>query len=93
LAVPNRSKRQYGLGIAREETMNKTSRSTYEPMDAVIELSRMARYVALEDIQTLVYDLEHRAPMSVECALARAFLSWRKQLEQLRVGSEQRKGG
>jgi hypothetical protein len=39
--------------------------------------------MALEDIQTLVYDLEHTAPMSAECALARAFLAWRKQLEQL----------
>jgi len=54
-----------------------------EPMDAVLELSRMAQFVGIEDIQTLVYDLEHTAPMSAECALARAFLSWRKQLEQL----------
>lgn len=56
---------------------------TLEPMDAVLELSRMAQFVAIEDIQTLVYDLEHSAPMSAECALARAFLAWRKQLEQL----------
>jgi hypothetical protein len=52
-------------------------------MDAVLELSRMARHIPLEDIQTLVYDLEHARPMSAECALARAFLAWRKQLEQL----------
>jgi hypothetical protein len=52
-------------------------------MDAILELSRMAQFMALEDIQTLVYDLEHTAPMSAECALARAFLAWRKQLEQL----------
>jgi hypothetical protein len=32
--------------------------------------------------------LEHTAPMSAECALARAFLAWRKQLEQLRTGPE-----
>ena len=56
---------------------------TRNPMDAVLELSRMAQFIALEDIQTLVYDLEHSAPMSPECALARAFLAWRKQLEQL----------
>lgn len=56
---------------------------TKAPMDAVLELSRMAQFMALEDIQTLVYDLEHSAPMSAECALARAFLAWRKQLEQL----------
>ena len=48
---------------------------TRDPMDAVLELSRMAQFIALEDIQTLVYDLEHSAPMSAECALARAFLS------------------
>jgi hypothetical protein len=54
-----------------------------EPMDAVLELSRMAQSMALEDIQILVYDLEHTTPMSAECALARAFLAWRKQLEQL----------
>ena len=52
-------------------------------MDAVLELSRTARLMALEDIQTLVYDLEHTAPMSAELALARAFLAWRKQLEQV----------
>ena len=65
--------------------MNRTDgyKRTLEPMDAVLELSRMAQFIALEDIQTLVYDLEHTAPMSAECALARAFLAWRKQLEQL----------
>ncbi len=52
-------------------------------IDSVLELSRLAQSMALEDIQTLVYDLEHGAPMSAECALARAFLAWRKQLEQL----------
>ena len=62
---------------------------TLEPMDAMLELSRMAQFVALEDIQTLVYDLEHTAPMSAECALARAFLAWRKQLEQLPRASKQ----
>ena len=56
---------------------------TFAPMDAVLELTRMAQLIALEDLQTLVYDLEHTAPMSAECALARAFLAWRKQLEQL----------
>jgi hypothetical protein len=59
-------------------------------LDAVLELSRMARHIALEELQALVYDLEHTAPMSAECALARAFLTWRKQLEQLRTGSERR---
>ena len=59
------------------------------PIDAVLELSRMAQFIALEDIQTLVYDLEHSAPMSAECALARAFLAWRKQLEQLPRASKQ----
>jgi hypothetical protein len=49
----------------------------------------MAQFLSLEDIQTLVYDLEHSAPMSVECALARAFLAWRKQLEQLPRASKQ----
>lgn len=58
-------------------------RRALTPLDAVLELSRMARSIALEDLQTLVYDLEHTAPMSAECALARAFLAWRKQLEQL----------
>ena len=58
-------------------------RRAMAPMDAVLELSRMAQLISLEDIQTLVYDLEHSAPMSAECALARAFLVWRKQLEQL----------
>ena len=58
-------------------------RRTKAPMDVVLELSRMAQFISLEDIQTLVYDLEHSAPMSAECALARAFLAWRKQLEQL----------
>jgi hypothetical protein len=58
-------------------------RRALAPMDAVLELSRMAQSIALEDLQTLVYDLEHTAPMSAECALARAFLTWRKQLEQL----------
>jgi hypothetical protein len=53
-------------------------------MDAVLELSRMAKHIALEEMQTLLYDLEHTAPMSVECALARAFLDWRKQLERIR---------
>jgi hypothetical protein len=53
-------------------------------MDAVLELSRMAKHIPLEDIQTLMYDLEHTAPMSAECALTRAFLAWRKQLEQVR---------
>ena len=62
-------------------------RRTLGPIDAVLELSRMAQSIALEDIQTLVYDLEHTAPMSAECALARAFLAWRKQLEQLPRGS------
>jgi hypothetical protein len=57
-------------------------------MDAVLELSRMAKHITLEELQTLLYDLEHTAPMSVECALARAFLTWRKQLEQLRTGPE-----
>jgi hypothetical protein len=47
-------------------------------MDAVRELSRMAQFIVLEDIQTLVYDPEHSAPMSAECALARAFLAWPK---------------
>ena len=55
-------------------------------MAAVLELSRMARHIPLEEMQTLVYDLEHTAPMSAECALARAFLAWRKQLEQLPAG-------
>ena len=62
---------------------------TRNPMDAVLELSRMAQFIALEDIQTLVYDLEHSAPMSAECALARTFLAWRKQLEQLPRASKQ----
>ena len=62
---------------------------TRNPMDAVLELSRMAQFISLEDIQTLVYDLEHSAPMSAECALARAFLAWRKQLEQLPRASKQ----
>jgi len=53
-------------------------------MDAVLELSRMAKHIALEEMQTLLYDLEHTAPMSVECALARTFLDWRKQLERIR---------
>jgi hypothetical protein len=58
-------------------------------MDAVLELSRLARqHITLEELQTIVYDLEHTAPLSVECALARAFLAWRKQLEQLRNGPE-----
>ena len=56
-------------------------------MDAVLELSRMAKHIGLEELQTLVYDLEHTAPMSAECALARVFLVWRKQLEQLPTGS------
>jgi hypothetical protein len=47
-------------------------------MDAVLELSRMAKHITLEELQTLLYDLEHTAPMSTECALARAFLAWRK---------------
>jgi hypothetical protein len=64
-------------------------RRTKAPMDAVLELSRMAQFISLEDIQTLVYDLEHSAPMSPECALARAFLAWRKQLEQLPRASKQ----
>jgi hypothetical protein len=64
-------------------------RRAMPPMDAVLELSRMAQFIALEDIQTLVYDLEHSAPMSAECALARAFLAWRKQLEQLPRASKQ----
>jgi hypothetical protein len=59
------------------------NKRTLGPMDAVLELSRMARHIPLDDLQTLVYDLEHAAPMSVECALARAFLAWRKQLERL----------
>ncbi len=58
-------------------------RRAVTPIDSVLELSRLAQSMALEDIQTLVYDLEHAAPMSAECALARAFLAWRKQLEQL----------
>ena len=62
---------------------------TRNPMDAVLELSRMAQFLSLEDIQTLVYDLEHSAPMSAECALARAFLAWRKQLGQLPRASKQ----
>ena len=66
---------------------NDRQRRGLAPINAVLELSRMARSIALEDIQTLVYDLEHTAPMSAECALARAFLAWRKQLEQLPVGS------
>jgi hypothetical protein len=61
-------------------------------MDAVLELSRMARHISLEELQMLVYDLEHTAPMSAECALARAFLAWRKQLEQLPTGSAWEKG-
>ena len=71
--------------------MNRTDgyKRGLEPMDAVLELSRMAQFIALEDIQTLVYDLEHTAPMSAECALARAFLAWRKQLEQLPRASKQ----
>ena len=64
-------------------------RRAMAPMDAVLELSRMAQFISLEDIQTLVYDLEHSAPMSAECALARAFLAWRKQLEQLPRASKQ----
>ena len=58
-------------------------------MDAVLELTRMAQLIALEDLQTLVYDLEHTAPMSADCALARAFLAWRKQLEQLPRAAKQ----
>jgi hypothetical protein len=50
----------------------------------VQELSRAAMRLPLEDIQALVYDLEHAAPMSAECALARAFLEWRKHLDRLR---------
>jgi hypothetical protein len=71
--------------------MSKTEgyRRTLPPMDAVLELSRMAQFLSLEDIQTLVYDLEHSAPMSAECALARVFLAWRKQLEQLPRTSKQ----
>ena len=72
--------------------MNKTNRRAYEPIDAVLELSRVARHIPLEDFQTLVYDLEHKAPMSFECALARAFLAWRKQLEQLRIAPDTDKG-
>ena len=53
-------------------------------MDAVLELSRMAKHIALEEVQTLLYDLEHTVPTSAECALARAFLEWRKQLERIR---------
>ena len=34
---------------------------TFAPMDAVLELSRMAQLIALEDLQTLVSDLEHTA--------------------------------
>ena len=52
--------------------------------DYIEELSRTAMRIPLEEIQTLVYDLEHIAPLSFECAQARAFLAWRKQLEQLR---------
>ena len=63
------------------------NKRTLGPMDAVLELSRMARHIPLDDLQTLVYDLEHTAPMSADCALARAFLAWRKQLERLPNGS------
>jgi hypothetical protein len=61
---------------------NETMRTA--ALDAVLELSRMAKHITLEELQTLVYDLEHSAPMSAECALARTFLAWRKQLEQIR---------
>jgi hypothetical protein len=50
----------------------------------VLELSRAAMRLPLDEIQTLLYDLEHSAPMSAECALVRAFLEWRKQLERIR---------
>jgi hypothetical protein len=59
-------------------------RRALDPVDYVLELSRAAMRIPLEDIQTMVYDLEHVAPLSAECALARAFLTWRKQLEQIR---------
>jgi hypothetical protein len=59
-------------------------RREYDSAEYVRELSRAAMRLSLEEIQTLVYDLEHTAPMSADCALARAFLAWRKQLEYLR---------
>jgi hypothetical protein len=60
----------------------------FDPTEYVLDLSRAAMRIPLEDVQTLLYDLEHTAPMSAECALVRAFLAWRKQLEQLPGGSD-----
>jgi hypothetical protein len=60
------------------------SRRDYDSTEFVLELSRSAMRLSLEELQTLLYDLEHTAPMSAECALVRAFVAWRKQLEQLR---------
>ena len=68
-------------------------RRDYDPTEYMLELSRAAMRIPLEDVQTLLYDLEHSAPMSAECALARAFLAWRKQLEQLPRGSERDREG
>jgi hypothetical protein len=59
-----------------------------DPTEYVVDLSRAAMRIPLEDVQTLLYDLEHTAPMSVECALVRVFLAWRKQLEQLPGASD-----
>jgi hypothetical protein len=60
------------------------SRRDYDSTEYILELSRSAMRLPLEEVQTLLYDLEHTAPMSAECTLVRAFLAWRKQLEQIR---------
>jgi hypothetical protein len=57
-------------------------------IDAIRDLSRYATHISLEEAQTIVYDLEHSAPLSQDCALARAFLAWRKQLEHVRKSGE-----
>ena len=59
-------------------------RREHDSTEYVLELSRAAMRIPLEEVQTLLYDLEHTAPMSAECALVRAFLEWRKQLERIR---------
>jgi hypothetical protein len=59
-------------------------RREYNSAEYMLELSRAAMRIPLEEVQTILYDLEHAAPMSAECALVRAFLAWRKQLERIR---------
>ena len=60
------------------------SRPEFDSAEYVLELSRAAIGIPLEEVQTLLYDLEHVAPMSAECTVVRAFLEWRKQLERIR---------